>query len=363
MDSNTRKFIFRIGFGVIILILLIIGLSNSFILKRVDPTEMAIITKGGKLQEVVGAGTYSQMGFLKKSKLETFSVAIIPLNSIDPEVLTKPTDNSKDDESSVGMPVGFEIVGDIQIPTDPAILMKNWARYGVMYKNPEILEARVDSFTKEAMKVCGGSFTFYEITALKRVEFATCISNTVTEKVEIEYSVRVTNVTIANIILSDTVLARINAVIDLQQQVDLERQQGELAKATGARQEAENTATIQAKMATSIEQAKQNALLAEQEALNVSAQTEVVQAKLDLIALQQDLADQQITLSMAEAVQTLSEEARMAEILQRNPNYYSYLVSQLNASALQNVQKMLVIEEGSMPQIVMGVDPVYSVNN
>jgi len=359
--QKVNRWIRRAVSGVVVLIILVVFLANSFVLKRVEPTEMAIITRGGQLQSVVGSGTYTQFGFLKKSKLDTFSVAIIPLNSTDPEVLTKPTDNSKNDESSVGMPVGFEIVGDIQIPTDPITLMNNWARYGVMYKNPETLEERVDSFTREAMKVCGGAFTFYEITALRRVEFATCISDAVTDKVEKEYSVRVTNVTIANIILSNTVLERINAVIDLQQQVDLEKQTAELATATGERKEAENTASIQATMATAIEQAKQDAILAVQEAISVASRQEVVIAKIDLIALQQDLADEELTLAKTKAVEHLSNEARMAEILQGSPNYYSFLVAELNSKALQNVDKLIVSDEGTAPQIVMGIDTVYSV--
>jgi regulator of protease activity HflC (stomatin/prohibitin superfamily) len=343
--------------GIILIILVMMILTNSFILKRVEATEMGVITRGGLLEEVVGPGTYTSFGFLERNKLDVFSVAIIPLQSTDPEVLTKPADDSQD-ESSVGMPVGFEIVGDIQPPIDPILIKNNWPRYGTMYRNPEALEARVDSFTKEAMKVCAGAYMFYEITANKRTEFATCISDTVTAKVYEEYKVTVTNVTIANIILSEQVLARINAVIDLQQQVDLEKQQAELATATGERQEAENTASIQAEMATKIEQAKQDKLLAAEEAQKILAQQEVVQAEIDLIALQQELAEEQRLLAGVKAQENLSGEAYMAELLTNNPNYLSYLIAQMNAQALQNVSKLIIAEEGNIPQIIMGVDSV-----
>lgn len=363
MSENRRfnprgrnLFLWILG-GIVAAVLLLMLLSNSFILKRVEATEMGVITRGGQLAEVVGPGTYTSFGFLNKNKLDVFSVAIIPLQSTDPEVLTKPADNTED-ESSVGMPVGFEIVGDIQPPIDPLTIKNNWARYGTMYKNPEALELRVDSFTKEAMKVCAGAYTFYEITAEKRTEFATCISTTVTDKVYEEYKVTVTNVTIANIILSDQVLARINSVIDLQQQVDLEKQQAELAEATGERQEAENTASIQAEMATQIEQAKQDQLLAAQEALTLIAQQEVVQAEIDLIGLQQELANEQLLLAAVKAQENLSAETYMAELIANNPSYLTYLIAKLNAEALQNVSKLIIAEEGSVPQLILGADSV-----
>lgn len=356
-DLQGRTVVFIILGAIVLAVLSIMVLSNSFILKRVEATEMGVITTGGQLKEVVGPGTYTSFGFLQRNKLDVFSVAIIPLQSTDPEVLTKPADNNED-ESSVGMPVGFEIVGDIQPPIDPLTIQNNWARYGQMYKNPETLEMRVDSFTKEAMKVCAGAYTFYEITAEKRTEFATCISTAVTDKVYEEYKVTVTNVTIANIILSDSVLARINAVIDLQQQVDLEKQQAELAEATGERQEAENTASIQAEMATQIEQAKQDKLLAAEEALKILAQQEVVQAEIDLIELQKELADEQLKLAAVKAQENLSAEAYMAELVTNNPNYLSYLIAQMNAQALQNVSKLIIAEEGNVPQIIMGADSV-----
>ena len=364
-ESGDIKVGKLIGYILVIILFLVVGLrscSSSFVLRSVQPTEMGIITKGGKLEEVVGSGTYTRFGFLEKYKLQKFSVAIIPLNSTDPEVMTKPADNSQNDESSVGMPVGFEIVGDIQIPTNTTILMENWARYGQMYSNPEMLESRVDSFTREAMKVCAGGYTFYEITALKRVEFANCISEQVTEKVESEYSVTVTNVTISNIILGETVLARINSVIDLQQQVDLERQQAELAEATGKRMTAENTAAIQAEMANKIEQAKQDALLAVQEAKKVASQQDVVNAEIELISLQQQLAEEQQVLAGTKAIENLSKEAYMAELLQKNPNYYNYLMAQTNASALKSTDKVFFVPNGAIPQFVMGIDPVVSVN-
>ncbi|MEE4193592.1 MAG: SPFH domain-containing protein [Anaerolineae bacterium] len=355
--SRGRALLAWILGGIVVAVLVIMVLSNSFILRRVEATEMGVVTRGGQLEEVVGPGTYTSFGFFKKNKLDVFSVAIIPLQSTDPEVLTKPAGDSED-ESSVGMPVGFEIVGDIQPPIDPLTIKNNWARYGTMYKNPEMLELRVDSFTKEAMKVCAGAYTFYEITAERRTEFATCISNTVTDKVYEEYKVTVTNVTIANIILSEQVLARINAVIDLQQQVDLEKQQAELATATGERQEAENTASIQAEMATKIEQAKQDKLLAAEEALKILAQQEVVQAEIDLISLQQELAEEQLVLAAVKAQENLSAETYMAELIASNPSYLSYLIAQLNAQALQNVSKLIIAEEGSVPQLILGADSV-----
>lgn len=363
-DSINSKLGRWIALGAALFLFVVVllrGLSASFILQTVDPTEMGVITKGGQVQEVVTPDTYTRFGFLKRYKLQKFSVAIIPLISTDPEVMTKPTDNSEGDETSVGMPVGFEIVGDIQIPTDKIVLKENWPRYGQMYSNPELLESRVDSFTREAMKVCGGEYTFYEITAAKRVEFANCISEHVTGKVESEYSVTVTNVTISNIILSETVLARINAVIDMQQQVDLERQQAELATAQGERREAENTANIQAEMATQIEQAKQDKLLAAENAAKVLSQQEVVEAEIKLIELEKKLAEEERLLAEINAVKNLSGEAYMAKLLQENPNYYYYLIAQMNANALQNIEKMIITEEGETPQLIMGIDPVVTV--
>lgn len=346
-----------IAIGIVIFIVMSVFLSNSFILRTVQPTEMGVITAGGRLVDVVPPGTYTSIGFLKKHKLEIFSVAIIPLNSTDPEVLTKPAGDSQDD-SAIGLPVGFEIVGDIQLPIEPEVIKNNWARYGVMYKNPQALENRVDSFTKEAMKICAGAYTFYEITASKRTEFATCISTAITDKVFEEYSVTITNVTIANMILNDTVLERINAVIDLQQQVDLERQQAELAEEMGKRRVAENTASIQAEMAIQIEQAKQDKLLAAEQAQKIIAQQEVLNAEIELIALEQELAAEQLELAELKARENLSMEEYMAELLTKNPNYYEYLVAQMNAQALQNVSKLIIAEEGNVPNIIMGADSV-----
>ena len=114
-------------------------------------------------------------------------------------------------------------------------------------------------------------------------------------------------------------------------------------------------------MATQIEQAKQDKLLAAENAAKVLSQQEVVEAEIKLIELEKKLAEEERLLAEINAVKNLSGEAYMAKLLQENPNYYYYLIAQMNANALQNIEKMIITEEGETPQLIMGIDPVVTV--
>ncbi len=53
-----------LGAGLFLFVIILLrGLSASFILKTVDPTEMGVITKGGQVQEIVTPDTYTRFGF------------------------------------------------------------------------------------------------------------------------------------------------------------------------------------------------------------------------------------------------------------------------------------------------------------
>ena len=57
----------------------------------------------------------------------------------------------------------------------------------------------------------------------------------------------------------------------------------------------------------------------------------------------------------------LANTKLLAEIYQLNPLYYQLKIAETNASTIKETDKMIVVPEGTMPQLVLGKDIIPTV--
>ena len=140
---------------VIIVILVIFGVlwaisSNFFYLfETVNEQEVGVRFKGGRIQEIVGPGVYSDFGMFVR--MERVSSQAIPFLIEDPEIITK-------DKQRIGLVVS----GDIFRPglAQKDRLLELWAEYRGVYLDDSLAVSRVQDLAKQAMKVCVGDRNF-----------------------------------------------------------------------------------------------------------------------------------------------------------------------------------------------------------
>ena len=104
--------------------------------------------------------------------------------------------------------------------------------------------------------------------------------------------------------------------------------------------------------------------LAELEEKELIARREVLKAEKENAILEQELNAEKAKAAELQAQADLAMERLTAQIFEENPGYYQLKVSEMNASAIKSTDKVIIVPEGSMPQLVLGKDviPVTNVN-
>ena len=79
------------------------------------------------------------------------------------------------------------------------------------------------------------------------------------------------------------------------------------------------------------------------------------------------LNDDEYTAEKAKAAELqaqadLARERLMAQIYEDNPGYFQLKVSEMNASAIKETDKFIIVPEGSMPQLVLGREVIPTTN-
>ncbi|HEX2979789.1 MAG TPA: hypothetical protein VHO48_05970 [Anaerolineaceae bacterium] len=117
------------------------------------------------------------------------------------------------------------------------------------------------------------------------------------------------------------------------------------------------------------EETRQQTTLAKLDQAKLEAQTAVIEAQKanDLLSAQKDLEIAQAKAAAAteQAKADLAQQIALAELYAQNPGYLQLMITQANASAIKETDKIIFAPNGEFPYLVLGnnVVPTFDVPN
>lgn len=326
--------------------LLVFAGQFYYAFERVNEQEVGVKFQGGKIQDVVGPGVYSDVGlYVDLVRVSSQGVAF---SIQDEEIITK-------DKQRIGLVVS----GDIFRPgvNEKETLRNLWAQYRGYYLSDELVRSRVQDLARQAMKVCVGDRTFDDnVVGTARDVLRTCIDEEVSE-LATNFGLRIENVVVPDVILSPEVQVALDAIVQSRLETEKAAQDTLRARAQADAEQARQEGEIRVAQSRIQEQARQETTLAKLQQERVQAQRAVIEAEKanDLFAAQQDL---EINRAKAEAAAQLARaeiatEAAIAELYNSMPSYVTLLLARANAAALNETDKVIFTPEGTTPTIVL----------
>jgi hypothetical protein len=323
---------------------------------RVNPAEIGLQVRGGRIVQVVPPGVYSDFGLFVS--LATYSTEAYQFSVNDPELIT--SDNQR---------IGVTVSGSFFRPdfTKSDRIASLWAKYRPIYIDNTALQAVANDLSAQAMKVCVGNRPFRDsIIGTARDDLRSCIDEELSKLAE-PYGLDVSNVTVPNVALSQEVQALLDSITKSRLETEKAEQDELKATAQGLAAQAEQEAAIRVEQSRIQEETKQKTTLAELSRSRLVAERSVIEAQKanDLLSAQRDL---EINTALAAAAiekakADLAQEIALAELYGVNVNYYQLQMALANASALKATDKIIFTPEGVVPQLVFGnsVTPVVPV--
>jgi len=345
--------------GIVILVAILAGLTSQhmYFFQRVDPQEIGVRFRGGRIYQVVGPGIYSDVGWF--AEIQRVSIEALTFSVQDPEVVTK--DRQR---------VGFLVSGDVFRPSigEVGTYESLWPKYRNLYLSDEALQTRITDLALQALKSCVGDRTFNDnVIGSARDELRVCIDDELSGLAK-ELGLAVQNVAIPNVILSPEVQSSLDAITQSRLDTELATQDAIKAKEQSAADQAREEGAIRVQLARQQEEVRQKTTLAELERQRLEANRAVIEAEKanDLLSAQRDL---EINIAKADAATEsaraeLALETVLAQLYSRNPDYAYLQALTINASALQPMDKVIFTPEGSTPTIVVpgaGILPTVDV--
>jgi hypothetical protein len=333
---------------VVVALLVVVSILNqhSYFLARVDPQEVGVRFRGGRIVEVVGPGVYNDIALY--ADIKRVSSEAVAFSVEDPEVIT--LDRQR---------LGLKVSGDAFRPgvLDFGQLQQLWPLYQGLYLSDEALRTRVNDFALQAMKVCVGERSFNDnVIGAARDEVRICIDNEISDLAS-SLGIEIQNVTVPNIILSEEVQASLDAITKSRLDTELAQQDALKAREQAAADQAREEGAIRVELARQQEEVRQKTILSVLERERLEAQLSVIEQEKanDLFSAQQDLEINEVRAEAAltAARATLAEETVLAEIYAANPDYVYLKGLMTNASALTETDKIIFTPEGTAPTIVV----------
>ncbi len=350
----------------IVIIIVILSFSGQFfyVMKRVDAQEVGVQLSAGGVKRIVGPGVYSDFGLYVS--LVKVSVQALPFSVTDPEIITK-------DKQRLGLVVS----GDIFRPgvTEKDLLFEKWSSYRNTFTDDQVAIAKIEQFTKQAMKVCIGDRTFEQSTiGTTRDDLRACIDEEL-DAAASELGLTVRNVMVPEITLSAEAQAGLDAIVQSRLLTEKAAQDKLKAEAEAAAEQARVEGEIRVEQARLQETTRQQTTLAGLEQQRVEAQLAVIEAQranslAEIETQRQELektkaneilaAQRNLEIRKLEA-DALEEKARgdvamekvLAALFKQYPEYQMIVIAQANASALTATDKIIFTPEGTTPTIVM----------
>ena len=331
---------------VVLAIALAVLSSHFYILARVDPQEVGVRFRGGRIHEIVGPGVYSDFALF--ADLKRVSSEAVSFSVTDPEVVT--LDRQR---------IGLVVSGDVFRPNvgQSDLLRRLWPEYRGLYLSDDALRNRVTDLALQAMKACVGDRTFNNnVIGSARDELRVCVDEEL-DRLASNLGLTVKNVAVPNVILSEEVQASLDAITQSRLDTELATQDAIKAKEQATANQAREEGEVRVALARQQEEVRQKTILADLEKGRLEAQRSVIQAEKanDLLTAQKDLEINQVQAEAAQAAARaeLASELILADVYAASPAY-AYLQAVLaNASALTEADKIIFTQEGTSPTIVV----------
>ena len=378
MSNNLNTMCRRFGgiltlFIVLIGIILLASLAGRFFyfFVTVEQQEVGIQFQGGRIQEIVGPGVYSDAGLFVR--LEKVSSQAIPFEVGDAEIITK--DKQR---------IGVVVTGDIFRPglAEKDLILANWAEYRGLYLDNTAAASRVQSLARQAMKVCVGDRSFDQnVVGTSRDDLRNCIDNELNDLIS-AIGLKIANLVVPEIILSPEVQQALDAIVASRLATEKAAQDQLKAQAEAGAEQARQEGEIRVEQSRIQEQTRQQTILANLEQQRLTAQLAIIEAERanslaaketerqvleaqkanELLGAQLDLDINQALAeaAVARAQSDLARDTLLAQLYQASPAYVQLLIAQTNASALKATDKIIFTPEGVTPSIILpgpGVTP------
>lgn len=340
-----------------------------YIMKGLGQQEMGVKIRAGEIVDIVGpGGVYNDFGLYVR--LEDYNIEGVSFSVADDEVFTKDM-----------QPVYVEIRGQVFRPSLTSIksvnsdgtvnyftkdeIARHFVNYRQSYKDNDVLKSQLDGFSRQAMKVCVGQNDLRgNAVAEGRDTLRNCIE-TELEKLTAEIGMYVNNIVVTDVQASEQAMQVINETNQYLLDAEKAKAQAQKLEEEGKANAVQKEAEIRVQQAAAQETARQKVTLAELEEKELVARREVIKAEKENAILEQELNTEKAKAAELEAQADLAKERLLAQIYEENPAYYQLKVSEMNASAIKETDKVIIVPEGAMPQLVLGKDviPVTNVNN
>jgi hypothetical protein len=336
------------GLGIVVLLVILLAVlgQHFYFLARIDPQEVGVRFRGGRIIEVVGPGVYSD--FALYADIKRVSSEAVSFSVTDPEVIT--LDRQR---------IGLVVSGDVFRPNvgQFELLRELWPEYRGLYLSDEALRTRVTDLALQAMKSCVGDRTFNNnVIGSARDDLRVCV-DTELDGLATNLGLTVKNVAVPNVMLSEEVQASLDSITRSRLDTELAAQDAIKAKEQSAADQAREEGAVRVTLARQQEEVRQKTTLAKLEEDRLKAQRAVIEAEKanDLLSAQKDLEINQVRAdaAVAAARAELAAELILADLYATNPSY-AYLQAVLaNASALTAADKIIFTQEGTSPTIVV----------
>ncbi len=367
-SSNSRKTKKVSKAGILIVVILLV-LAAAFLIfkpvylmKGLGQQEMGVKIRSGEIVDIVGpGGIYNDFGLYVK--LESYNIEGVSFSVADDEVFTKDM-----------QPVYVEIRGQVFRPsltsikavnTDGTIsyfskdeIAQHYINYRQSYRDNAVLQNQMDGFCRQAMKVCVGQNDLRgNAVAEGRDTLRSCIENEL-EKLTSEIGMYVNNIVVTDVQASDQAMQVINETNQYLLDAEKAKAQAQKLEQEGKANAVQKEAEIRVQQAAAQETARQKVVLAELEEKELVARREVLKAEKENVILEQELNAEKAKAAELEAQAALAQERLLAQIYEENPGYYQFKISEMNASAIKMTDKVIIVPEGAMPQLVLGKDVI-----
>ena len=378
MSNNLNTMRRRSGgiltlFIVLVAVIVLASLATRFFyfFVTVEQQEVGIQFQGGRIQEIVGPGVYSDAGLFVR--LEKVSSQAIPFEVSDAEIITR--DKQR---------IGVVVTGDIFRPglAEKDLILANWAEYRGLYLDNTAAATRVQSLARQAMKVCVGDRSFDQnVVGTSRDDLRNCIDDELNDLIS-AIGLRIANLVVPEIILSPEVQQALDAIVASRLATEKAAQDQLKAQAEAGAEQARQEGEIRVEQSRIQEQTRQQTILANLEQQRLTAQLAIIEAERanslaaketerqvlevqkanELLGAQLDLDINQALAeaAIARAQSDLARDTLLAQLYQASPAYVQLLIAQTNASALKATDKIIFTPEGVTPSIILpgpGVTP------
>jgi hypothetical protein len=336
-----------IGLALVVFGILAVFSSRFYYLfSKVDQQEVGIQFRGGRIQNIVGPGLYSDFGLFVEMKKVTTSA--IPFWVRDEEIITS-------DKQRIGLVVSGDIFRPNLVEAD--LYSTLWEKYSGIYLSDELATARVSDLARQAMKVCVGERTFDDaIIGTARDELRSCVDEELSALAS-NFGLQIENVVVPEVVLSSAVQEALDSIVQSRLMTEKAAQDKLKADAEARAEQARQEGEIRVAQSRIQEEARQQTLLAQLEQARLQAERAVIEAEKAnaLFAAEQDLSIQQaLALAATERAKVeLATQLALAQLYQDHPEYLQLQIVTANASALRETDKIIFTLPGMTPTIVM----------